>query len=458
MTRHRARGRRARTVSEQADGSRALGRPSGGNAGAAGSRRMPRGALMSAHRSVSRGRGLAAILAGTLVLVAPLAVASGQARPPQPFTPEWASLEGGEVFARKGCGSCHHVRGASAPGTTDLARISSATGFFGLAAAMWNHLPRMSAKMREAGLERPRLSPREIDALLAFLFTAQYFDRPGDPVAGERIFTSKHCVQCHAVGGVGGHQGPALDSVGRSSAPVLVAAAMWNHGPEMGKLMRAQSIPYPVLAEHELGHIIAYMMTAGRGEDTARDRLVPGTPERGKRLLVEKGCARCHAPAGGLARRAPPLEAMTHRGSLTEFAGRMWNHGPQMWTAMEQQGMASPRLSGQDTADIVAHLFTRRYFERSPGDAARGRRLLDRKGCLGCHSLHGKGGKVAPDLASANVVASPAGQVAALWNQGRFMETEARRRGTPWPRLTAQELADLVTYLAGVGRGAPGHR
>jgi hypothetical protein len=115
--------------------------------------------------------------------------------------------------------------------------------------------------------------------------------------------------------------------------------------------MRAQAIRYPVLAEHELNHIIAYMMTAGRGEDAARDRLVPGTPERGGRLLVEKGCARCHAAGAGLARRAPAFEALSRRGSLTEFAGRMWNHGPRMWEAMEQRRMASPRLSGQDMAD-----------------------------------------------------------------------------------------------------------
>jgi hypothetical protein len=35
------------------------------------------------------------------------------------------------------------------------------------------------------------------------------------------------------------------------------------------------------------------------------------------------------------------------------------------------------------------------------------------------------------------------------------METEARRQSTTLPLLTGRELADISTYLAGLGKGPP---
>ncbi|HEY3915547.1 MAG TPA: PVC-type heme-binding CxxCH protein [Verrucomicrobiae bacterium] len=43
----------------------------------------------------------------------------------------------------------------------------------------------------------------------------------GDPARGERIFRSsqQNCISCHAIGGVGGHVGPDLTSIGASAQP-----------------------------------------------------------------------------------------------------------------------------------------------------------------------------------------------------------------------------------------------
>ncbi len=122
-----------------------------------------------------------------------------QQRPPLPFAPEWALLAGWDVYAKKGCGQCHGIRSGSGRVGPDLARIASATGFYDLGAAMWNHLPLMGARMREMGIERPKLTPLELANVLAFIFTAQYNDELGNSAAGERLFVAKGCVQCHAV-------------------------------------------------------------------------------------------------------------------------------------------------------------------------------------------------------------------------------------------------------------------
>lgn len=95
-------------------------------------------------------------------------------------------VPGWTVFVDKGCSACHRVRGIG-DGTVgpDLAGLQASTGLFDLGAAMWNHMPRMGAAMRDLGIKRPQLTPLEFSSLAAFLFTTQYYDAtPGDPIKG----------------------------------------------------------------------------------------------------------------------------------------------------------------------------------------------------------------------------------------------------------------------------------
>ena len=118
-----------------------------------------------------------------------------------------------------------------------------------------------------------------------------------------------------------------------------------------------------------------------------------------------------------------------------------------MWAKMKERGIQVPQLTGQEMADIVAYLYTSHYFDPAGGSAARGRELVQSKSCLTCHSVIGKGGKIAADFATSNVVGSPAAIVAGMWNHSKFMEEQARKQGVALPQLKGQELADIVTYL-----------
>jgi mono/diheme cytochrome c family protein len=368
-----------------------------------------------------------------------------------PFAPGWRMLAGFDVFAAKGCGQCHSLRGMGPVTGPDLASVKSGTGFYDIGAALWNHLPRMTAEMRQAGIERQRLTPRETTDLIAFLFTAQYRDESGDVKVGERLFASKGCAQCHAVGGKGGAVEPALDSLKRANSPVLVAAAMWNHGPAMAETMRARAIARSALEGKELLDIIAYVTAAARdtGGDTAQ--VVPGTPAKGEKLFTERHCATCHAVGGKGGRVGPDLGRSGHHVSLTEFAARMWNHGPKMWAAMKERGIDVPKLSGQDTADILAYLYVAHYFDPT-ASARRGVQTLAAKGCTTCHSVNGKGGKVAADFATSAVVGSPGSLIAGMWNHGPLMETAAQKQGVSWPVLQGRDLADVAAYLNSLGK------
>jgi mono/diheme cytochrome c family protein len=389
------------------------------------------------------------VLAPTHVAVAQQPAAS------DPFAPGWRMLAGFDVFAAKGCGQCHSLRGMGPVTGPDLARVRSGTGFYDIGAALWNHLPRMSAEMRQAGIERQRLTARETTDLIAFLFTAQYRDESGDAKVGQRLFASKGCAQCHAVGGNGGSVGPALDFVKRANSPVLVAAAMWNHGPAMTETMRARGIERPTLEGKELLDIIAYVTAAARdsGGDTAQ--VVPGTPTTGEKLFGERHCATCHSVAGKGGRVGPDLGRSGHHVSLTEFSARMWNHGPKMWAAMKARSIDVPKLSGQDTADILAYLYVSHYFDPA-ASARRGAQALAAKGCTTCHSVNGKGGKVAADFATSNVVGSPGSLIAGMWNHAPLMEAAAQKQAVSWPVLQGRDLADIAAYLNSLGKRPAG--
>jgi mono/diheme cytochrome c family protein len=370
------------------------------------------------------------------------------------FAPSWRMLAGFDVFAAKGCGQCHALRGAGPVTGPDLARVRSTTGFYDIGAALWNHLPRMAGEMRDARITRPRLTAREATDLIAFLFTAQYQDESGDAKSGERLFAGKGCAQCHAVGGAGGGVGPALDVLKRANSPVLVAAAMWNHGPAMAEAMKTRGIPRPTLEGKELLDIIAYVTSAARDSGGETAQVVPGTPANGEKLFSERHCATCHAVGGKGGRVGPDLGRAGHHISLTQFAARMWNHGPKMWAAMRERGIDVPKLSGQDTADILAYLYVAHYFDPS-ASARRGAQVIRDKGCTSCHSVNGKGGKAAADFAKSTVVSTPGSLIAGMWNHAPLMEASAQKQGVSWPVLQGRDLADIAAYLTSLPKHPP---
>lgn len=337
----------------------------------------------------------------------------------------------------------------------DLGHIGAATGFYEIGASMWNHLPRMRQEARERGVEWPLLTPQELSNVIALLFTAQRQNNHGDPVVGERLFVSKSCERCHGPRSARGSAGPPLDELKRSSSPFLLAAVMWNHGTQMGEAMQAAGVGPAILGGTDLPDIIAYVLPTGQDPRGEAAPTVLGVAERGTRLFAEKGCARCHAVGGKSSPLGPNLGPHTPRATVTGLASRLWNHGPTVRAYMTKIGMGVPRLAGQEMADITAYLHASSYFDPAPGNGNRGQRLVKDKGCLRCHSIFNKGGDLASDLATSNVVSSQPGQLSAMWNHGRQMENAAKLRTVRLATLTGQQLSDISRYLAGLGTGAP---
>jgi mono/diheme cytochrome c family protein len=390
-----------------------------------------------------------AVLGGVLLLTA-LLVPSGSTWG-QPSAPPQDPLAGSRVFGAKGCASCHAVNGIGGKVGPDLARIARPRSFYDLATAMWNHLPRMSQRMEQLGIRRPHLEIQEAADLIAFLYTLNYFDRPGDGAAGRRLFNDKRCVVCHQVGGVGGVVGPNLDFLRPFRSPIYVAAAMWNHGPQMTDAMAARSIVRPTFRGDELRDLIAFVAPGTGGPSDGPMYVLPGRADNGRRLFAEKRCVECHSAGGQGGKVGPDLGERAVRRTTLDFAADMWNKAPRMLAAMKQRGLVIPQLRPEEMADVIGYLHSVRYFAE-PGSVQRGWAVATAKGCLTCHALTpGERGKPASDLTRVRLT-TPAAVVAALWNHAVVTAPAPGGGKLAWPELRDQEMADLSALLTSFSR------
>ena len=360
--------------------------------------------------------------------------------------------KGQSLFVSKGCVGCHAVRGAGGRIGPDLGRTAVKGSFYEIAAALWNHSLAMSDKMKEFRLVRPTFRDDELADLLAFLYFLNYFDEPGDPRVGKVLFAQKHCIQCHSLGKEGGSAGPRLDALPRGTSPLRIAQDLWNHGPAMVPAIRRLGLDIPKFNGSEIIDLFAYLRSQGQRK-AAHEFRSAGDPKRGRRLFGEKGCSRCHAVLGEGAGIGPDLGSAELRGSVTQLAGRMWNHWPAMAEAMGALGMAPPTFKGEDVADVFAFLFISRYESR-PGDLVRGRTIYRLKGCVVCHGEKGEGVIGPPLETSGGETKERIAQ--RMWNHTPQMQVTMEAQQIPWPRFDAEELAALMALIAeGWGSPAP---
>jgi mono/diheme cytochrome c family protein len=197
---------------------------------------------------------------------------------------------GARVFDQRGCIKCHAINGVGGKIGPDLTRVARPHSFFDLATAMWNHLPKMAERMKQLGTDRSRLEPQETRDLIAFLYTLGYFDLPGNRENGRKLFVAKKCAVCHQVGGAGGSVGPSLDAMKVFASPILVATALWNHGPQMAEAMKEKGVERPTLTGGELRDLIAYLSPATGTTVQGGVYALPGRAEPGRLLFAEKRC------------------------------------------------------------------------------------------------------------------------------------------------------------------------
>lgn len=152
---------------------------------------------------------------------------------------------GEQIFQTKGCAECHTGR-------------QSLTGKLGqkslteIAAALWNHAPKMIQMP-------PALTDAEMRQLLSHVWATQFLDGDGNAARGKGVFARKNCAACHANAGA-----PALPAAEGASSSSLIAA-LWGHGPAMLAEMRRRNLAWPRFRANEMADLVAFLSSARAG-------------------------------------------------------------------------------------------------------------------------------------------------------------------------------------------------
>lgn len=176
--------------------------------------------------------------------------------------------------------------------------------------------------------------------------------------------------------------------------------------------------------------------------------VVPGDSQRGEQLFRGQGCVQCHSINGQGGNTAPDLGRRIGRNFTPSLlAALMWNHAPAMWSAMEKRGIARPQLDEQAAADLFAYFYSTRFFER-PGDAARGKRAFEENHCAECHGITSSLAAGATPVSKWESLGHPVILAQQMWNHASRMREAFASKKLEWQELTAQELTDILVYLA----------
>ncbi len=340
---------------------------------------------------------------------------------------------------------CHAIWGNGGTLGPDFALVGAGRSLQQLAGMFWNHTPRMIETVRQRGLRWSTFSEPELADIISYIYYVKLFDEPGNPDLGERWFWEKRCVQCHAVGGVGGAVGSALDSYARYLAPISLAQGMWNHGRGMQAQQSLRGVPMPTFMGREMADIQAYIRRSSSLQGRDVRFLQPPNPNTGRRLFAAKGCARCHGSSGGGTAFGPDLRTATQRLRVSEIAGELWNHSSQMAEAMRARGISFPRFQGNEMADVIAFLYYMRFYETG-GDVRRGELLYAQKGCSSCHARDGEA-TMGPDLSQSQAILTPLALATAMWNHAPGMYDLTQVQQAEWPLFEGNEMRDLSVYL-----------
>jgi cytochrome c551/c552 len=353
-------------------------------------------------------------------------------------------LDGRIVFEHSNCINCHSINGFGGKTAPDFNSENFLSGDFELITAMWNHSPKMLKMIDQMSANHPKMSSEEFRKLRYFIAFLGYISKNGSVSKGQELFAQMNCIKCHSTGkSVPGKIN--LDKIGHNASSIYLARVMWNHAVEMHKKQETSNIKVPVFKGNEFAGLASYLESISTPGKKNKNLMYPGNPVKGKTLFASKNCAYCHLKE----RIATPLDKINLHKSVNEIAGMMWNHSTLMESAMLEKKIAWPSFKESEMGDLIAYL----YFYNSgqvKGSAEEGQKLLQTKGCLGCHYK----GNLNKTIAASDIKSFEDIDkfFSALWNHIPLIEKEFYTNGKELPKLIPGDVKSLYLYFNRVKR------
>ena len=178
---------------------------------------------------------------------------------------------GEAVYRAKRCGVCHDRGPGRAPDITRAALSKTSSEITGL---LWNHSYAMGTMMAARGVPFPRFQGSELSDLVAYLYFRGYLGEEGDSERGAAVFRNKGCSACHGASLAGA---PDLAAVLKRTDRAGLASAMWNHAPQMHRLMAEKAPFWPKFEPGEMRDLAAYLRRVSAAAERAGKSGPPGS-------------------------------------------------------------------------------------------------------------------------------------------------------------------------------------
>ena len=331
--------------------------------------------------------------------------------------------KGKRLFIKLGCHGCHLADGYSKEGKVGprLLRIGSKVNSSWLYRWIKNpkdYLPKTS--MPEFGFNEKDLMGTTAYLLDAtdksYELSSKFVS--GDEAKGKKLFESVGCQACHTLNGKGGAHAPDLSRIANKvNADWLVT---WISNPH--SYNSKSKMPNLRLDEEQASDLTAYLMQFGKKE------IIPGLEAKlqdpvlikhGETVIRRRGCFACHDIKGmeNEGRIAPELSSFGRKMiAELEFGD---SHIPHTWENWAKTKLKKPdsfrtervldkmpnfHLAPDEIEALVVLLkgFNgskvpenyRRILSEKEKTIEKGRRLITKFNCRGCHNVEGKGGDI----------------------------------------------------------------